>query len=1249
MLAAHAFMSTFTHTQKRAMTHIKRTSLVLLVGLITAAAGVVYGDLLQELGRSTLPATIVRTGTIAYDAATGNLQVTGTPLRTLFESGPRQHAPAPPGLIRIDAQVLNAAGTEVQGVGSPHFQLEGALDVDGDGTIEADESGVMLTGTLVEIAKNNAAPGTADNDQVGFRFTPTGGFMASYYAGRNIGVEVQLANNGAWPPPPSAGADFANSFSGPITIATVKPIVCGTQIGDFVWHDQDHDGIQDPGEPGLNGIEVRLRNTAGNVVAQATTGRGPLNQGGYYMFERTTGICGGTYTVDVDLSTVPAGFVPTVRNASGANAGNDSNNPAGASVTLANDAAINHTIDFGFTTPFNGVVGGFAWHDSDGDGVQDAGEPGLENIGVNLYNATTDSLIGTTTTIAGRFGFNGLEPGDFRVELIQSTVPPGFEPTLENAGADELDSDGSPAFVTLAGANNIDLSIGFGFVAVCAGEVGDYIWYDRNQNGIQNPDEPGLAGVDVSLVAGDGTVVATATSGANGAYRFTGVCGGSYNVVVDAADLPAGFSPTVANSPSTDDSNDSDGSPAPVVLANDVAITNDVDLGFIAPCTGSIGDRMWNDADQDGIQDAGEEGFEGLTVNLRRLSDNTIIQTDITDADGRYLFTGLCPGSYLVEGIRPTGASVSLTNVGSDRSVDSDANPSVVTLELDNSSTLDIDFGSYCTGRIGDFVWHDANEDGLQNTGEAGIANAQVRLIDSRGRIQTTTTNASGAYLFTGLCGGQYRVELNTPAGFDRPTIEVPANPTLNSSTSPVQVTLTGADRLEPNVDFGFILKVVTPPPAEPGVKIVKSANKHTVVFGESVTYTYTVTNTGGVTLTDVLVVDDNATATYRRDDFTVGTVAVLKPGESVTFTKKLVPPAKLCNTDSHGNNRNCGVMLTHLIGAYVKFVYLQAKDHRNDYRTWDGWWGGRSYSHKAKFRVLDSGSLNSMDVNGDIEQGDDEEYENGFSVTVAKSYVGNDEWVNAPRVYHKKGWDADWRDDWDWKFGDLLRYLRWDDDRWDRDNDQDYDYGKHPKQCPTISTNVVKVTAKAGDKVISATDKETVNVVAPVVTSPYKTFTQGGWGAKPSGNNPGKFLSDKFKTVYPGGYVSVGGTKTIKLTSAYAVEKFLPQGGSPAKLTQNYVNPTSQISVFAGQVLALRLNVDFSARSLTRKGLGTLTVVSGELAGKTVNQVLSLANSVLGGGSLPYGLTLSELNDVVSKINENFDGGTQNNGYLRD
>lgn len=161
-------------------------------------------------------------------------------------------------------------------------------------------------------------------------------------------------------------------------------------------------------------------------------------------------------------------------------------------------------------------------------------------------------------------------------------------------------------------------------------------------------------------------------------------------------------------------------------------------------------------------------------------------------------------------------------------------------------------------------------------------------------------------------------------------------------------------------------------------------------------------------------------------------------------------------------------------------------------------------------------------------------------------------------------------------------------------------------------------------------------------------TYTQGGWGSKPGcGNNPGTLLKKWFSSVYPNGVeIGVPGNAgySAKFTSASAIEKFLPQGGKPGALKADAVNPTSTAAgVLAGQVLALELNVAFSdAGKLKCKGFGKLKLCNfknNDLNGLTVQDILDIANGVLGGGPLP-GLfsSLSQLNNLVTKLNESFD-----------
>jgi hypothetical protein len=166
-----------------------------------------------------------------------------------------------------------------------------------------------------------------------------------------------------------------------------------------------------------------------------------------------------------------------------------------------------------------------------------------------------------------------------------------------------------------------------------------------------------------------------------------------------------------------------------------------------------------------------------------------------------------------------------------------------------------------------------------------------------------------------------------------------------------------------------------------------------------------------------------------------------------------------------------------------------------------------------------------------------------------------------------------------------------------------------------------------------------------------YVTYTQGGWGAPPNGNNPGMLLKNNFATVYPTGVTIGGSPYNLKFTSASAIEAFLPAGGKPGVLNKSATNPkSSSANVFGGQVLALQLSVDFSNAGITTVGLSARKVAPGNpMAGSTVAQVLAVANQVIAGNpsALPTGMSVSNLNDVVSRINENYDNGTTNNGYL--
>ena len=119
-----------------------------------------------------------------------------------------------------------------------------------------------------------------------------------------------------------------------------------------------------------------------------------------------------------------------------------------------------------------------------------------------------------------------------------------------------------------------------------------------------------------------------------------------------------------------------------------------------------IGDRIWKDLNKNGIQDAGEEGFSGITVALYTCDGGWLNIITETDANGKYLFKNLEPGNYKVAMNIPDGWLLSPKNRGNDRK-DSDfgrteVNPSYTDCFEINHGEIDLtwDGGLYPSKNI---------------------------------------------------------------------------------------------------------------------------------------------------------------------------------------------------------------------------------------------------------------------------------------------------------------------------------------------------------------------------------------------------------------------------------------------------------------------------------------------------------------------------------------------------------------------
>jgi SdrD B-like domain/Cellulose binding domain/RTX calcium-binding nonapeptide repeat (4 copies) len=246
---------------------------------------------------------------------------------------------------------------------------------------------------------------------------------------------------------------------------------------------------------------------------------------------------------------------------------------------------------------------------------------------------------------------------------------------------------------------------------------------------------------------------------------------------------------------------------------------------YVPPAKASLSDRVWEDLDGDGIQDAGEAGLGGVTVNLLDAGGATIA-TRVTDSAGAYNFTDLVPGQYSVAFAAPAGYVLSQRDQGGNDAADSDADPATgrtgvytLTPGMNESS---VDGGFYKPAAIGDLVWEDLNANGLQDAGEAGLSGITIKLLDAGGSmIATTTTGANGAYSFNNVVPGTYSVDFAAPEGYAFSPNDQGGNDTLDSDagssgrTGLFTVT-SGASNL--SLDAGLHKVVPTSPvPTNPG------------------------------------------------------------------------------------------------------------------------------------------------------------------------------------------------------------------------------------------------------------------------------------------------------------------------------------------------------------------------------------------------------------------------------------------------
>ena len=574
---------------------------------------------------------------------------------------------------------------------------------------------------------------------------------------------------------PSGNAD---SRSQAITFTRNDPDVTNVNFGyaeDYtvsgtVYYDKDRSETLNDGEPGFDGITVNLLDEAGATVATTTT-----KADGTYSFAK---LPAGKYTVKVE----PSDLLKKLEQTEDPDGTKDHTSGV---VQVSHDNPSVTNVNFGYAT--NYTIKGTIYRDADRSESLEDGEKLYEGVTVDLLDASGNVVATTTTDAHGAYAFTNLEEGTYKVRVRQE----GPIADLVQTEDPDATKDNTSGDITLELNDPIKENVNFGYIS--DNSIAGTVYRDDNRSGARNSGEKGYPEQTVQLLDKDGAVIATTKTDANGAYSFDNLPDGTYSVRVVKDGALTDLEQT------GDPDSTLDNASEPITLNEANPTKKNVDFGYVPDyfITGTI----YRDGNRSGALDTDEKLYEGVTVQLRD-KDGNVVATTTTDADGTYSFDKLPAGTYSVTVVQD-GPIASLEQTGDpDATKDNASEP--ITLNNDNPSKTDVNFGYIADNSLSGTVYRDDSRNEKQDGTEPGYSGVTVQLLDKDGKvIATTTTDKDGKYSFEHLPDGTYSVKVVKDGVLADADQTGDPDTTLDNASKPI--TLDEKNPTKSDVDFGYV------------------------------------------------------------------------------------------------------------------------------------------------------------------------------------------------------------------------------------------------------------------------------------------------------------------------------------------------------------------------------------------------------------------------------------------------------------
>ncbi|MCH8536080.1 MAG: calcium-binding protein, partial [Flavobacteriaceae bacterium] len=566
----------------------------------------------------------------------------------------------------------------------------------------------------------------------------------------------------------------------------LEPFNSTANIEGRVYLDINGNGIQDPDEPGIEGVSVIIINANNVGLSTVTDVDGNWN----------INVIGGTTNIFISNNTLPEGALKTQ--------GEDPN-----IVTAIENETVN-VEPFGYFLV--GSLEGRVYKDVNGNGTQDLDEAGIEGVDINI----TDEFGNESTAITdinGDWFIDEIGAGEVTIDINQNS--PNF-PTgaVQTEGTD-------PKTVTLTPAQTLNVG-NDGFFE--SGLINGTLYLDSNGNGTQDIGEDGIANITITIENSLGEIQ-TETTDANGNWSVL-VPEGEVTITIDEAapNFPEGAVQTEGENPTIFN-----------VINGEEYSQNDGFYQF-----GILEGVVYLDENANGVQDIGEVGIDNISIEITTSGGDLLTTT--TDSNGNWSIevpigetivqidenqAGFPPIVIQTEGTNPTIQNIEVNQIntqtdgfaeagilegiiyldenangtqdadetgipninvevtsfdGNTQIVTSDANgnwqatvfagettsfidtnqanfpENAVQTEGTNPTTSTIIAGETIseidgffvldeqTGQLTGNIYNDENGNGTQDANENGIGNVEVLVTDVNGDEQIVTTDATGNF-----------------------------------------------------------------------------------------------------------------------------------------------------------------------------------------------------------------------------------------------------------------------------------------------------------------------------------------------------------------------------------------------------------------------------------------------------------------------------------------------------------------------